>query len=194
MEKGWLIIEKKDYEIQEIDFPKEEYVHLSAEDLARHYGEQAVIKPIFRRRGGDAQFTLPLGKPADPLPVGQYFAVHRVFNGEPKSRHTGIDYAIGIDNPVISAADGTVIMTGDHFFSGKSVYVYHGDGLISMYFHLNDIGVEKGQEVKKGDEIGKIGSTGRSTGPHLHLGVRWRGARVDPNILLGDSGQVPAVE
>ena len=194
METAWLVVEEKEYETQEIDFPDDAYVHVSPEDLARHYQEQAEIKPVFRRRGGPARFTLPLGPPADPLPEGRYFAVYRIFNGEPKSRHTGSDYAIGLGNPVKSVADGTVVLTGDHFFAGKSVYVNHGDGLVSMYFHLDEIKVGKGEEVSRGDQVGTIGSTGRSTGPHLHLGVRWRGARVDPTLLLGDPAKIPAVE
>ena len=129
-------------------------------------------------------FTLPLGAPADPLPQGKYFGVKRTFNGEPKNPHTGVDYAIGMDNPVLSVAAGKVALTGEHFFAGTSVYVDHGDGMISMYFHLNSISVEVGQEVAKGEEVGKIGSTGRSTGPHLHLGLRWKGARIDPTPLM----------
>lgn len=194
METAWLVIQERERETQDINFPKEEFVHLSEDNLARLYREQAEIKPLFRRIDGPPRFTLPLGPPADPLPEGKYFAVHRTFNGAPKSRHTGIDYAIGLDNPVLSVADGTVILTGEHFFAGTSVYVSHGNGMVSMYFHLNEIKVEVGQEVKKGDTVGLIGSTGRSTGPHLHLGIRWLNARVDPHQLMSDPSQAPTVE
>ena len=183
MESAWLDVTEKDFGQQDIEFPHDEFVHLSEENLGRLYAEQAEIKPLFRRRG-PAQFTLPLGPPADPLPEGKYFGMRRTFNGEPKNPHTGTDYAIGMGNPVLSVADGTVVLTGEHFFAGTSVYVDHGDGLISMYFHLSEIGAEIGQSVKKGDAVGKIGSTGRSTGPHLHLGVRWKGARIDPEQLM----------
>ncbi len=193
METAWLIIEEKEYELQEIEFPDDRYVHLSPEDLARLYSEQAEIKPLFRRRGGPPRFTLALGQPLQSPPEGRYFGVRRKFNGEPKNPHTGIDYAIGLGTPVKSVAAGTVVLTGEHFFAGSSVYVYHGNGLISMYFHLSEIKAEVGQEVERGDEIGLVGSTGRSTGPHLHLGVRWRGARIDPAVLLGDPQQAPAV-
>ncbi len=193
IETAWLIVVEKEYPLQRIDYPDESKIHLSAEDLARHHGEQSQIKPLFRRRGGAARFTLPLGKPLDPLPSGSGFGAHREFNGEPKSRHTGTDYAIGMGTSAKSVADGTVVLTGDHFFGGNSVYVYHGDGMVSMYLHLSEIKVEAGQEVGRGDEIGLVGSTGRSTGPHLHLGVRWKRARVDPALLLGDPGSAPAV-
>ena len=193
LESAWLDVEAREFELQNIDFPDESYVHLSEENLARLYQEQAEIKPVFRRVGGPPRFSLPLGPPLESMVDGKYFGVRRTFNGEPKNRHTGTDYAVGIDNSVLSVADGTVVITGEHFFAGTSVYVLHGNGLVSMYFHLNEITAEKGQEVKKGDEVGKVGSTGRSTGPHLHLGVRWRGARVDPERLMGDPSELPTV-
>ncbi len=193
IETAWLIIEEKEFELQEIEFPDDRFVHLSAEDLARLYSEQAEIKPIFRRRGGPPRFELALGQPLESPPEGRYFGVRRKFNGEPKNPHTGIDYAIGLGTSVKSVAAGTVVLTGDHFFAGKSVYVDHGDGLISMYFHLSEIKVGAGQEIERGGEVGLVGSTGRSTGPHLHLGIRWRGARIDPGVLLGDPQLAPAV-
>ncbi len=183
MESAWLQIQEKDFGHQDIEFPDDTFVHLSEENLGRLYAEQAEIKPLFKRKG-EAQFTLPLGPPADPLPEGKYFGTRRTFNGEPKNPHTGTDYAIGMDNSVNTVADGEVVLIGEHFFAGNSVYVDHGDGLISMYFHLNSFSVEVGQKVSKGDEVGKIGSTGRSTGPHLHLGLRWKGARIDPTPLI----------
>lgn len=191
---AWLKVRAKEYDLQNIDFPDESYVHLSEENLARLYREQAEVKPLFRRRGGLPRFTLPTAAPLDPLPEGRYFGVRRTFNGEPKSRHTGTDYAVGLDNPVSSMADGTVVLAAEHFFAGRSVYVHHGNGLVSMYFHLNEISVEVGQEVKQGEAIGKVGSTGRSTGPHLHLGVRWHRARIDPELLLKDPTGLPTVE
>ncbi|MEM9557914.1 MAG: M23 family metallopeptidase [Acidobacteriota bacterium] len=184
MESAWLDVVEKDFGEQDIEFPDDSYVQLSADDTQRHFGEQAEIKPIFRRRGA-ARFSLPLGPPADPLPAGDYFGVRRSFNGVSKNPHTGTDYPIGMGNPVLSVATGEVALTGEHFFAGRSVYVDHGDGLISMYFHLDSIDVEAGQAVEKGSQVGTIGSTGRSTGPHLHLGLRWKGARIEPDPLVG---------
>ena len=85
---------------------------------------------------------------------------------------------------MLAMNDGMVRLTADHFFSGKGVIVDHGLGLFSMYFHLSSVDVEHGQVVKKGQVIGKVGSTGRATGPHLHWGVRLNGSRVDPYSLL----------
>ena len=193
METAWIDVAAREFELQNIEFPDESYVHLSEESLARLYQEQAEIKPVFRRIGGPPRFSLPLGPPLDPMVTGKYFGVRRTFNGEPKNRHTGTDYAVGMGNAVQSVADGEVVITGEHFFAGTSVYVLHGNGLVSMYFHLDSIDVEVGQEVKKGDTVGKVGSTGRSTGPHLHLGVRWRSSRVDPTPLLGDPAALPTI-
>lgn len=184
MERAWAQITEQDFGHQDIQFPDDTFVHLSEENLQRLYAEQAEIKPLFRRRG-PANFTLPLAAPAEPLPEGKYFGVRRTFNSEPKNPHTGTDYAIGSGHSVRSVAAGKVVLIGEHFFAGNSVYVDHGDGLISMYFHLESFSVDQGQTVDRGTELGKIGSTGRSTGPHLHLGLRWKGARIDPSPLIG---------
>lgn len=94
----------------------------------------------------------------------------------------------------MAPADGKVVLTGDHFFAGQSVYVYHGDGLVTMYFHLGEISVSKGDPVNQGDPLAKTGSTGRSTGPHLHVGARWLGARIDPNLLFESPDGLPTVQ
>ncbi len=193
IEKAWLVVKEKEYPLEEIDFPEVRYVTPPPEDLLRHYGEQAQVKPLFRRRRGAPQFTLPLGMPVSPMVWGENFGVRRTFNGIPKNPHTGVDMAVGSGTNVLAVADGTVLLTGEHFFSGNSVYVYHGDGLVSMYFHMSEIKVSAGQAVKQGDTVGLVGSTGRSTGPHLHVGIRWHGARVHPNLLLRDPGALPSV-
>ncbi len=190
-ETGWLIVTEKECLQEDIDFPDDSYVNLSNEDLNRHHGEQAVVKPLFRGREGEAKFSLPLAKPAEPLPDSDNFGACRTFNGEPKNRHTGADYAIS--GTAKAMAPGRVVLVGDHFFSGKSVYIDHGNGLVSMIFHLNDFAVEQGQEVEAGTVLGEIGSTGRSTGIHLHVGLRWHGERVDPDLLFADPAQLPTV-
>jgi murein DD-endopeptidase MepM/ murein hydrolase activator NlpD len=86
--------------------------------------------------------------------------------------------------PVLASSDGTVIYTGEHFFAGKSVFIDHGMGIISMYFHLSQIKSTPGQKVSQGQIIGRVGKTGRATGPHLHWGVRIGGSRVDPLSLI----------
>jgi murein DD-endopeptidase MepM/ murein hydrolase activator NlpD len=88
---------------------------------------------------------------------------------------------------------GTIVLAEDLFFEGNAVFIDHGDGLISMYFHLSDLDVSSGQEVAKGHVLGHVGSTGRATGPHLFFGIRWHDARIDPQILLHDPGKMRAI-
>jgi murein DD-endopeptidase MepM/ murein hydrolase activator NlpD len=158
-------------------------VDLSPEDLRRVERENREVAALWRRRG-PRRFTLPLGAPLDPLPSGGRFGSRRIINGQPRSPHGGADYSVGEGATVRSVAEGTVVLVADHFFSGRSVFVDHGDGLLTMYFHLSRVDVEGGAEVGRGDTLGAVGATGRVTGPHLHFGVRWRGARVDPSLLL----------
>lgn len=180
------------YEVQEIHIEDESKVHLSAEDLARVRREQARVGRLWSRRGA-ARFRLPLAHPLAGAPGGGRFGARRIFNGEPRSPHTGADYAATAGTPVGATAAGRVVLAGDLFFSGNSIFLDHGDGLISMYFHLSEIVVEEGQEVARGQRIGAVGATGRATGPHLHFGVRWRGARIDPAQLLAATEAVPHV-
>ena len=139
-------------------------------------------------------FSLPLGKPANPLPEGKSFGVDRIFNGKPAMQpHMGSDYPVPASAPVLAVAEGTVVLAQDLFYPGNAVFIDHGDGLISMYFHLSEIDVQAGQEVRKGDKLGQVGTTGRSTGPHLFFGVRWHNARIDPRFLLEDPAKIPAL-
>jgi murein DD-endopeptidase MepM/ murein hydrolase activator NlpD len=194
VELATLEVITKQCTLEEIDFPKTEYVTLSKEDAERHWSEQWKVKMALRKeKPAEPMFLLPLANPADPLPQGDNFGVCRKFNGIDKHRHTGVDYAIGSGHNVLAIADGVVSLAEDHFFSGKAVYVNHGNGLTSMSFHMSNIDVQEGQSVKQGDILGQIGSTGRSTGPHLHLGVRWHNQRVDPNVLMQDPGRLPQI-
>ncbi len=125
------------------------------------------------------------------MPEGGRFGARRFFNGQPRSPHSGADYAAAEGTPVRAVAAGTVVLADDLFFSGRSLFVDHGDGLISMYFHLSEALPGEGEEVRRGETIGRVGQTGRATGPHLHFGVRWRGARIDPDPLFGSPDRVP---
>ncbi|MGA3318162.1 MAG: M23 family metallopeptidase [Candidatus Korobacteraceae bacterium] len=187
-------VEPYEYGTEEIDLPDIPQAHPSPEDLKRDSRDQALLSKVWKRKEGLAEFTLPLGAPARPLPAGKSFGVKRVFNGKPASQpHTGSDYATPVGTPVLAVADGTVVVAEDLFFEGNAVFIDHGDGLVSMCFHLSEIKVQAGQEVKKGQTLGRVGSTGRATGPHLFFGVRWHNARINPQFLLEDPGKIPAV-
>lgn len=156
--------------------------------------ERREVLALFERDIGEPQFSLPLAQPAGTLPKSEDdFGSHRLFNGKAESQHTGRDFPVGEGNPVKAVANGTVVLAAEQFFTGNSVFVDHGAGLISMNFHLGSLDVKAGDEVKRGDVLGKIGSTGRSTGPHLHLGIRWLGARIDPLLLLDTPNTLPSI-
>jgi len=111
--------------------------------------------------------------------------LRRFFNGEERNPHSGLDFAAATGTPIKSPAAGKVILTGNYFFNGNTVFVDHGQGLISMFCHLSRIDVAVGDEVPRGGVLGKVGSTGRATGPHLHWNVSLNGNRVDPAIFIG---------
>ena len=112
------------------------------------------------------------------------FGVRRILNNQPRSPHSGVDLRAKEGAPVQASGDGIVAYVGEHYFSGKSIYLDHGMGIISMYFHLSKIQVKKGEKVALGSVIGRVGQTGRATGPHLHWGIRIKGNRVDPFSLV----------
>jgi murein DD-endopeptidase MepM/ murein hydrolase activator NlpD len=167
-------------------------VHLSPEDEARAAREAEQVRPLWALEGAP-RFTLPLGKPLAKLPQGGRFGARRVFNGEPRSPHSGVDYKATTGTPVLAVADGRVALAAGHFFGGNSVYVDHGGGLVTVAMHLSRMAVKQGDEVKRGQVIGAVGATGRVTGPHLHFAARWHGARVDPALLFGPVAEIPEV-
>lgn len=185
-------VSRPDYPVQRLTLPPA-MVELSPADAERVRRENTEVARLWSL-GGERRFTLPLQAPLDPLPEGGGFGSRRVINGRWRSPHGGVDFVAPEGAPVLAAADGVVALVGDHFFGGHSVYVDHGDGLVTTYMHLSRVDVSPGQQLRRGARVGAVGSTGRATGPHLHFGVRWRAARVDPRLLLRDPGQVPAIE
>ncbi|MGO9337025.1 MAG: M23 family metallopeptidase [Terracidiphilus sp.] len=187
-------IERNDYGTEEITLPDIPQANPSREDLRRDAADRVELGRIWRSKEGPAQFTLPLGAPVRPLPQGKSFGVKRVYNGKiAEQAHMGSDYDAPVGSPILAVADGTVVLAKDMFFEGNSVFIDHGDGLISMYFHLSELKVETGQEVKRGQTLGREGSTGRATGPHLWFGVRWHDARINPKFLLEEPSRIPIV-
>ena len=134
---------------------------------------------------------LPFLQPVDG-PQSSAFGLRRVLNGEPRAPHSGIDIAAPTGTPIRNPAPGVVTITGDFYFNGKTVFVDHGQGLISMVCHLSRIDVAEGDEVARGAVLGLVGSTGRSTGPHLHWSVSMNGSRVDPEQVMTLLREQPA--
>jgi murein DD-endopeptidase MepM/ murein hydrolase activator NlpD len=177
-----VIVAKKKYPVQRLTLP-EDMVVLSPENEARTEREQrkmSAIWPVDSLRVWNGRFVDPLpGKP-----IGTPFGVRRVINDIPKNPHSGVDITADEGEPVKAPNDGVVILVDDQFYSGNSVVLDHGQGIYTMFFHLSKATVKYGQAVRKGDVIALVGSTGRSTGAHLHWGARVQGAKVDPLELI----------
>jgi murein DD-endopeptidase MepM/ murein hydrolase activator NlpD len=160
-------------------------VNLSKDDLARATREKETIEHAMSRWTDEQPETLRMPQPI-PGVRSSSFGMRRIFNGESRNPHTGMDIAAPVGTPVRAPLAGTVIDTGDYFFNGNTVFVDHGRGMISMYCHLSAIDVQPGQHVAAGTTLGKVGMTGRATGPHLHWGLSLNRAWVDPELFVYD--------
>lgn len=173
----------KDYPKQHVTIKDKGKVNLSPENEARAGREIAVILGL-KHYWRDAQDTdLDFILPAKGELSGR-FGLRRIFNGEPRNSHVGLDVAVDRGTPVMSSARGRVLAVDDYFFNGKTIFVDHGNGLITMYCHLDRLDVQAGQAVGKGQRIGLSGMTGRASGPHLHWSVILNGAMVDPELFI----------
>jgi len=176
-------VANKTYPEQRITLKDTRKVELSPSDLARVESELAVIRQLKQHWRDSSDTDTDFVLPAHGRLTGR-FGVRRFFNGEPRSPHAGFDIAAPRGSVVRSNTHGIVLAVGDYFFNGKTVFVDHGNGLISMYCHLDDFAVETGASVSKGQRLGSSGMTGRATGPHLHWSVILNGAMVDPELFI----------
>lgn len=177
-----VIVQIKNYPEQRLTIKDKRKVEPNPDDLARIAREKEVteaVKRQFTATAPDTTFLLPATGP-----LSSRFGLRRIFNGLPRNPHAGLDVAVGTGAPIKAPAAGVVANTGDYFFNGNTVFIDHGQGLISAYMHLSRIDVRYGQPVKKGEILGAVGATGRVTGPHLHWAVILNNTPVDPELFL----------
>jgi murein DD-endopeptidase MepM/ murein hydrolase activator NlpD len=158
-------------------------VDLSPEDLARHQREREHQAGVIATFSADPPATLRLRPPVDGPRSGS-FGLRRIFNGQQRAPHSGMDIAAVTGTPVHAPAAGTVIDAGDYFFNGRTLWLDHGAGLLSMLCHLSATQVQPGDRVAAGDVVGAVGASGRATGPHLHWALSLNRAMVDPALFL----------
>lgn len=173
----------KHYAEQRITIKNQQQVTPNAENLKRIERELAEQTRAYQQFSTRQPSNLLFDRPVNG-PLSSPFGLRRFFNGEERNPHSGLDFAANRGTPIKAPAAGKVILIGDYFFNGKTVFLDHGQGLISMFCHLSEIDVKLGDEIARGGHVGKVGATGRATGPHLHWGLRWREARLDPLLFL----------
>ncbi|SNR97872.1 Murein DD-endopeptidase MepM and murein hydrolase activator NlpD, contain LysM domain [Humidesulfovibrio mexicanus] len=153
------------------------------EEVPRIAAERALSRQALARTGTKRLWSLPLARPLD-TEVSSLYGVGRVLNGQPRSPHRGLDLEASVGDPVRAADHGVVALAGDFYYPGQCVYLDHGQGLVTMYFHLSERLVQMGQRVERGQVLGLAGESGRSTRAHLHFGVAALGRLVDPEPLF----------
>lgn len=176
-------VEHKDYEAQHIRLKNQKHVTPDPEQVKRYqreYQEQIDAYQSFRTV---MPSNISLDKPVEGR-LSSPFGLRRFFNGEERNPHSGLDFAVPHGTPVKAPADGVVTIVADYFFNGKTVFIDHGQGLVTMYCHLSEYDVQVGDVVKRGQIIARVGATGRVTGPHLHWNVSLNNARVDPALFI----------
>ena len=178
------VVGSKKYPEQHITLKNKRQVNPDPQDLTRIEGELAEQLKAYRSFSPGTPSNLLLDKPVAG-PLSSKFGVRRFFNGEERNAHSGLDFAVPAGTPIKAPAAGKVILTGNYFFNGNTVFVDHGQGFISMFCHMSKIDVKVGDSVPRGGVVGRVGSTGRATGPHMHWNVSLNDARVDPAIFIG---------
>jgi murein DD-endopeptidase MepM/ murein hydrolase activator NlpD len=181
----------KDYPAQYLTIKKKRMVTgFTKEDLKKINADKKAMskaKKIWTDQDIDADFIAPVDGRLSSL-----FGLKRFFNDIPKRPHNGLDIAAVTGTPILAPATAKVIDTGNYYFNGNTVFLDHGQGLLSAYLHMNEISVKPGQIVKQGDTLGTVGATGRVTGPHLHWIVYLNKVPVDPALFI--ASEIPRLD
>ena len=184
-------VKNKQYRTQQLTIKNERQVNPAPEDLARIEKETARSDAALSKYTLNDKPALALNAPVEGVRSDSYGS-RRIFNGQPRNPHSGMDISAPKGTPIHAPADGTVVEAGDFFFNGNTLYIDHGYGLVTMYCHLDTVAVKVGERLREGQLLGTVGATGRVTGPHLHWGVALNRAMVDPALFLADAVTSPA--
>jgi len=187
--KGWEVSSQKSIAVGKAKYQKiavtvaKQFTEPSPEQLQQINQDKTLKQQVFSRVGPDREWA---GKFLPPVsaPVSDVFGTARTFNGEVQSVHQGLDFRVPAGTAVDALNAGTVLLARPLFFEGGCVVLDHGQGLMTIYMHLSEMKVKEGDQVTRGQEIALSGGTGRATGPHLHVAVRWQGLYLDPQMLL----------
>ena len=180
---GTITVKARKFPVQRLSLPKS-MVDLSPDDERRADAEAARLRTLFDTIGPERLWRGRFTKPVASDAKAEGFGSRRIINGRPRSPHSGADFSAPAGTPVVAANRGRVVLVVEFFFGGRLVTLDHGEGLYTLYMHLERADVVEGTLVERGSIIGAVGSTGRATGPHLHWAAQVRRARVDPDALL----------
>jgi murein DD-endopeptidase MepM/ murein hydrolase activator NlpD len=179
-------VEDKAYESQYITLKNKRMVNPENRDMTRIGMEQKRIRKAFSNWEETSPHSVRMILPVT-APVSSPFGLRRFFNKQPRKPHSGLDLAAAEGTPIVAPTEGKVTETGNFFFNGNTVFIDHGQGLVTMYCHMSRIDVKPGQPVNTGDVIGAVGKTGRVTGAHLHWSISLNNTRIDPTLFLDDT-------
>jgi len=186
-----ITVKYKKYQEQHLTIKNKRKVNPNKQDTDRIIKESVRkkrAKKLYTEKTPEVDFIWPVSGR-----ISSIFGLRRFFNEQERRPHNGLDIAAKEGTPIKSTANGTVIDAGDFFFSGNMIYIDHGQGIVSLYAHLSEISVKAGDIVKQGDIIGKVGQSGRATGPHLHFAVIANQTLIDPAFMLPKGGNQPAM-
>jgi murein DD-endopeptidase MepM/ murein hydrolase activator NlpD len=162
---------------------EKKFTEPNPEQLQQAEESKKIKQDYLSRVTPDREWNGTFAAPADAA-ISDVYGSQRIFNGKAQREHQGLDFRVPTGTPVAAMNSGTVLLARFLYFEGNCVVIDHGQGLLTLYFHLSEFKVKEGDPVTRGQEIGLSGGTGRATGPHLHVAVRWQGTYLDPARLI----------
>jgi murein DD-endopeptidase MepM/ murein hydrolase activator NlpD len=173
----------KTYSEQHITLENKAMVNPPAETLARIRNESTRQRRLYESFSPPVDLRGGFEQPLTGV-ITSLFGHRRFFNGQARNPHSGLDIAADSGTTIHAAGNGSITLSDDLYFNGKTLFIDHGQGLVTMYCHMSELLVKSGETVNKGQAIGLVGATGRATGPHLHWSVSLNGTRVDPALFM----------